>query len=377
MGLDQDEAILDNDNEEIYSTCFTMMVAIEDELKSREGDQRRALSRSPSIAIAKIRLNAAKATLAGVPESLSVIQALAESGELPQAGDAGMTLRALDEGIFKPTLSKCPRAVGGLDTRNLTESAQLAGKPGHDGGACARMTSPASNEDRERGSDDEQSNDRSDRDQSEFRRNAGGCGGNAYDDLVRAFEAFKAQNDERIQTIEKRMPVDVLTTEKLDRINRAVDESKSIVDQLVLKSARPQLGGGASVPQHDAAAAQGRVRGLRPSRRGAWIARAGSEGALGRLGRRWRLSGAAGTEAAVNRGAKNISPIRAIAGNRTVSANVYKKPFSITGPATGWVAETATRPETNSPTLAELDLPDHRALRHAVGDAELCSTIPR
>lgn len=40
-----------------------------------------------------------------------------------------------------------------------------------------------------------------------------------------------------------------------------------------------------------------------------------------------------------------------------MSASVYKKPFSITGPATGWVAETATQPETNSPTLAELTFP--------------------
>ena len=44
-------------------------------------------------------------------------------------------------------------------------------------------------------------------------------------------------------------------------------------------------------------------------------------------------------------------------GNRTVSASVYKKPFSVTGPATGWVAETTTRDETNSPTLAELTFP--------------------
>ena len=57
------------------------------------------------------------------------------------------------------------------------------------------------------------------------------------------------------------------------------------------------------------------------------------------------------------RGVKTISPIRAIAGNRVVSASVYKKPFAITGPSTGWVAETATRPETNSPTLAELTFP--------------------
>ena len=51
------------------------------------------------------------------------------------------------------------------------------------------------------------------------------------------------------------------------------------------------------------------------------------------------------TEAAVIRGVKNISPIRAIAGNRVVSASVYKKPFAITGPTTGWVAETAAKPK--------------------------------
>jgi HK97 family phage major capsid protein len=43
--------------------------------------------------------------------------------------------------------------------------------------------------------------------------------------------------------------------------------------------------------------------------------------------------------------------------DHAVSASVYKKPFAVTGPATGWVAEMATRPETNSPTLAELTFP--------------------
>jgi len=52
-----------------------------------------------------------------------------------------------------------------------------------------------------------------------------------------------------------------------------------------------------------------------------------------------------------------VSPIRSIAGVRQVSGTVYKKPFSITGPGTGWVGETAARPETTSPTLAELSFP--------------------
>ena len=62
------------------------------------------------------------------------------------------------------------------------------------------------------------------------------------------------------------------------------------------------------------------------------------------------------TERAVDRGVKAISPIRAIAGSGRCRAAVYKQPFAITGPATGWVAETAARPET-MPTLAELAFP--------------------
>jgi len=59
----------------------------------------------------------------------------------------------------------------------------------------------------------------------------------------------------------------------------------------------------------------------------------------------------------IGRRLTSISPIRAIAGNRIVSSAVYKKPFAVTGPATGWVAETDARPETNSPTLSELQFP--------------------
>jgi HK97 family phage major capsid protein len=42
---------------------------------------------------------------------------------------------------------------------------------------------------------------------------------------------------------------------------------------------------------------------------------------------------------------------------RTISSGIYKKAFSTTGPASGWVAETAARPQTNTPTLAELNFP--------------------
>ena len=52
------------------------------------------------------------------------------------------------------------------------------------------------------------------------------------------------------------------------------------------------------------------------------------------------------TETTINASLRDISPIRAIAGIRQVSGSVYKKPFATTGAATGWVGETAVRPET-------------------------------
>ncbi|HEY7645277.1 MAG TPA: phage major capsid protein, partial [Hyphomicrobiales bacterium] len=60
----------------------------------------------------------------------------------------------------------------------------------------------------------------------------------SHDGLLHAFEAFKETNDERLAQIERRMSADVVTTDKLDRINRALDEYKATVDSLVLKASR-------------------------------------------------------------------------------------------------------------------------------------------
>src|SRR5690606_7009437 len=61
------------------------------------------------------------------------------------------------------------------------------------------------------------------------------------------------------------------------------------------------------------------------------------------------------TEAEILKRLAHVSPIRAIASVRNISTGTYKKPVSLTGPATGWVAETASRPQTNSQTLDSID----------------------
>jgi HK97 family phage major capsid protein len=180
--------------------------------------------------------------------------------------------------------------------------------------------------------------------------------GAAFDGFMRAFEAFKEANDERLGQIERRMSADVITAERVDRINRALDEHKRVVDELALKSSRPHLGGPAprslAAPQHkaafDAYVRKGEAGPLRDLESKALSVGSDPDGGYlvpDEL------------ERAINRAVKDISPIRAIAGIRQVSGSVYKKPFAISGAETGWIGEAAARPETDTPTLAELAFP--------------------
>ena len=174
-----------------------------------------------------------------------------------------------------------------------------------------------------------------------------------YEQLMRNWETFKEDNDRRIAEIEKRGSADVVAVDKLSRIDRAIDEQQKAIDGLLVKQARPQMGGGqprsmASL-QHKAAFET--------------YVRRGEAGALAALEQKALSIGSSTdggylvppeVEAAVMLAVRDISPIRAIATVRQVSANVYNKPFSTTGFAAGWVGEAAARPQTATTTLSNL-----------------------
>lgn len=103
IALEQDQALL-MDEIARFNKLFDQMDAVKKELKSRSGDQRRALLALYDHPNIQVRLKAAVGTLAVEPESArKLLQTIAESREYPQAADAGMTLGELDRGIFKPT----------------------------------------------------------------------------------------------------------------------------------------------------------------------------------------------------------------------------------------------------------------------------------
>lgn len=167
-----------------------------------------------------------------------------------------------------------------------------------------------------------------------------------FSEFMSAFEEFKRTNDGRLTQLEKRGTTDALTEEKLGRLNQALDGAKAAMERLSLEKARPALEAGRpdlGDEYKDAFSA---------------YVKRGEEKALS-IGS--NPDGGylvpAETESEITRRLTVVSPIRAIASVRNVSSTVYKKPVTLTGPAVGWVAETASRPQTNSQTIDLIDFP--------------------
>jgi HK97 family phage major capsid protein len=173
-------------------------------------------------------------------------------------------------------------------------------------------------------------------------------------DMMRAFEAFKEANDERLIKRDN----DVVLEEKLARLNNTIDVQGRRIDEITLKSARPALGGeraqlrSASAIEHkaafDAYVRNGEATGLRALEGKAMSVGSNTDGGY---------LVPPEIETTIGQRLTAISPIRGIAGVRTISGNVYKKPFMTAGPAVGWVGETDARTQTASPTLDELSFP--------------------
>lgn len=180
----------------------------------------------------------------------------------------------------------------------------------------------------------------------------------AFSDFMGAFEAFRETNEERLVQIERRMAADVVTTDKLDRLNAALDDYKARVDAIVLKNARPAIHGGEAASSH-------LVREHKAAF-GAYV-RGGHETGLKDLERKALTEGAADggfmippeIEAEVSMRLAAISSIRSISSVQPISSGIYKKPVTSEGPAAAWATGSSSFDETAGPTLHNLTIEAH------------------
>jgi HK97 family phage major capsid protein len=176
-------------------------------------------------------------------------------------------------------------------------------------------------------------------------------------DMMQAFEAFKEANDQRLAVMERRGG-DVLLEEKVARINDAIESHRRWIDEASLKSARPALG-------RDVSGVERLAQREHKSAFETYV-RSGESAGLRQLETKALSVGSnvdggylvpPEIETVIGARLTAISPIRSIAGQRTISGNVYKKPFMTSGPTVGWVGETDARPQTGTPVLDELSFP--------------------
>jgi HK97 family phage major capsid protein len=172
------------------------------------------------------------------------------------------------------------------------------------------------------------------------------------DALLRAFEAFKQANDERLAALEIGRR-DVLAEEKVDRIERTLQEQKAAIDRLALAQRRPALG--AEAPQLS-------------EHKQAWGAylRKGDDHALQRLEAKALSVGTSSDggyvappelDRMIETRLTEVSPMRQIAAVRITGATVFKKTISTTAAATGWAAEAGARAQGGTPSLAQMEFP--------------------
>lgn len=185
----------------------------------------------------------------------------------------------------------------------------------------------------------------------------------ALGEVLGAFEAFKAANDQRLSEIERRGGADGLLEEKVARIDASLAAAERRLERLGSEGRRPFVEGSAALaPSTASRSPSPAIAG--EEQKEAW------DGYLKR-GQTFGLEFKAGlseggsggyvappeTERMIELRLKSASPMREIATVKTVGAGVYRKPISTAGVATGWVAETAARPETDPATLSLMEFP--------------------
>jgi HK97 family phage major capsid protein len=180
----------------------------------------------------------------------------------------------------------------------------------------------------------------------------------AIDVIQRSFEEFKAANDKRIDDIAKGK-ADVLTEEKVNKINADLSAQQKAIEDLIKKTAfragaedkktgrtEHQKAFDAYVRKGDAAGVEAIVA-ASPELKALSVGSNPDGGYLAPVE----------LDREIMRIAEIVSAMRSVAQVITIGGQAYKKLINRGGAASGWVGETETRAETATPTISQMDFP--------------------
>ena len=102
IAVAQDEALLYNELSK-FNRLYDRMDEVDSELRARGTEARMALLDLYAHPNLQVRLKAAVRTLGVAPKQARKLLEALRGSKGPQALDAGMTIRGLDDGSFRPT----------------------------------------------------------------------------------------------------------------------------------------------------------------------------------------------------------------------------------------------------------------------------------
>jgi HK97 family phage major capsid protein len=199
------------------------------------------------------------------------------------------------------------------------------------------------------------------------------------DSLAKAWEEFKSANDARLKEIEKKGAADPLITGQIEKINGFMDEAKSKLDKLETAVSRP--GAGSDNPEEKAKADE-----LEHKKAFENFLRKGDESSLGDLQKKAMSVGSdpdggylvtPAMSSTINQKVFETSPIRAVASVISISTDSLDMMDDVNEASSGWVSETGSRPETNTPQIGKRNITTHevyaepRATQKLLDDASV------
>lgn len=166
--------------------------------------------------------------------------------------------------------------------------------------------------------------------------------------LQKAFEDFKDTHAEQIKGVNAKFD-DVVTRDKLDKVNAAVGDLQSALDKQTAALAALELGGLGG--DKDRVKDKGYTDAFMAHIRKGDVQASLNKGADAEGGylapREW--------DRTITDKLVILSEMRSLATVQTISGNGFKKLFNLRGTTSGWVGETAARPETVAPTFGSMD----------------------
>ncbi|MCJ8334555.1 MAG: phage major capsid protein [Epibacterium sp.] len=223
----------------------------------------------------------------------------------------------------------------------------------------------------------------------------------AVEGINKGFDEFKASNDARLTEIEKKGAADPLIDEKISKIEAHMDTLQKAADEAVLAAKRRErLALDADGKEIDLDAKAAKWVKSATGNRHAELDAKGMDAYRAAMDAYFRKGERAISDAefkALSVGSDpnggyvvnpdmsgrmvqfvfETSPLRAYASTQTISTDALEGLYDLDEAAFGWVAETASRPETDTPDLGAWRIPVHemyanpRATQKLLDDAEI------